>query len=246
MRYVFSVFFVVLGSLATAQQLKQGLLVDAQSDEIVAQAHIQNLSQKKFTVSNFDGMFQLPMALGDSIWVSCVGYKSTGFIVGPRWMGDSIVKIELQQDSILLDEVRVAELPTESTFKRLILESEPEDTTLRLTGMGMVFPKEADPAQGVSVNMGSAFNKLYKKISKAEKEKAKYQQIVQNNEKIARAEEMFNRDFVGQITDLQGNELTDFMSFCSFTPDYITGLTEYQLAEVILEKVAEYKKSMES
>lgn len=187
----------------------------------------------------------MPMQLGDSIWVSCVGYKSTGFIVGPSWKTDSLITIRLQPDSILLEEVRISELPTLSTFKRKILEHEPVDTTLRPFGMPSRIEGGDASIDGVSVSMGSPFGKLYRKISKSEKEKAKYQEILRQNAMIDRAEKMLSRDFVAGVTQLEGKELTAFLDFCSFSPEHIVTLTEYQLAEAILQKLEEYKKTME-
>lgn len=53
----------------------------------------------------------------------------------------------------------------------------------------------------------------------------------------------YNRELVGRITGLEGIELNEFMIFCNFDPGFLLESTDYQIAEAVLRKLEEWKKT---
>lgn len=231
----------------SGQEIKNGRVIDSEDATGIHGAHIQNLSQQKFTVSNQEGYFHLPVRAGDSIWISCIGFESIGYVVGKKWMEKEVIRFRMHPDTILLDAVTIYKMPTERQFKRQILDHQPVDTSFRVFGMPenipLVTEEEFQNDQFNLYSGRSPIGMIYSRFSKKEKEKRKMIEILSEQKDRSIIKEKFNREIVAQITELEGDDLTDFISFCDFKEDFLLNSTQFQIAEAIAAKYKEFIKS---
>ncbi len=228
-----------------SQQMKEGEIIDEDSGEPIPQVHIQNISQGQYTVSSFAGTFQLPMNLGDSLWVSCVGYKSSGFIVDHSWDQSSNIVIYLVADTVLLDAVTISRIPTEYEFKERIKDYQPVDSSIIFRGMKPVANYDDkllqnDHVKTIGFALKHPLGFAYHNLSRQRKEVRKAYELERHQTRYYKNLEKYNRDFVHELTNLEGDELTNFMLFCDFSQEWLAQKTQFQIAEIIKLKLEDY------
>ena len=99
---------LLAGLTAVAQQLKvQGLVVDKSTGETIIGASVLETGTQNGMITDLEGNFTLTVAEGASITVSYVGYKKVEVKAAPS------LRIELEEDSEMLDEVVVTGYTTQ-------------------------------------------------------------------------------------------------------------------------------------
>lgn len=91
-----------------SQQLKtkiEGVVKSANGD--VSAVHVLNVSSDKATITNTNGYFSIPVALGDTLVFSAVQYKKKEIVVSSKMMASKSISIFLEDALTELDEVVV-------------------------------------------------------------------------------------------------------------------------------------------
>lgn len=197
-------------------------------------------------ITNVEGKFRLPVAIGDTIVFSIVGYHKMGWEVKESWL-EEVVTLRILRDTTFLDEVLVYDLPPEEMFRQRMLEYQPEDTSFWYHGVEKPKPLDRSPMTETEVNSPlfailQPADFLYEKFSKQAKEKRKYHQIVSNSRAQYVAYEKFNRDWVAEVTGLEGDVLTDFIQYCDYSLEYLEETPQYIIRENLLAKLEIFKK----
>ena len=188
------------------------------------------------------------MALDDSIWISCVSYQSVGFIVANEWVNSDNLVIEMVPDTILLDELIVTQFPSEYVFKERILNYQPEyKPEIEFHGLQKVTTYDNPLLQDQHIkSLGFAlvhpFSFIYHNTSKKAKEKRKMYRINKSRFRTFEIQQKYNRDYVSALTNLNGDELTNFIMYCDFSEEFLFEGSQCQISEAILAKLAEFKK----
>jgi len=246
MRFGFHLIFLLIYYYSSSQStVLSGYITDKGNP--IHGAHVYNYKTKALTISNTEGKFLMPVELNDSILISHVGYESVHFIADSLLVSETIF-ISLKANLIMLDEVQVL-LPSYVSFKERILETNPLDS-FQVYGLDQVDysqvsypqpPSTKDPEMehggagvGIRFDLGG--------LTKKGKELRKYRKLKERETLIAKANHKFNREWVGQITKLEGDRLTDFIAFCKFTPEYIVSTPLYGIEKNMRRLLAEFKK----
>lgn len=237
---------LVLKTVAQDEHPVIGVLVDSATRQPVQFAHVTNYSTNQLTVTNAQGRFRIPASVGDTIVFSIVGYQTLGWITRQEWL-DKEISLALPQDTLLLNDVIVQNIPTEEIFKRKILNYQPEDTSFWYHGMPLPVAKE-DPMLNEKTIKNPLYmathplSAMYYNFSKQEKEKRKYHRVIQNEHREQRVYAKFSREWVHEVTALEGNELTDFIFYCDYSLDYLDKTPLYLIREDLLAKLTEFKR----
>ncbi|MBV6647801.1 MAG: hypothetical protein KI790_20245 [Cyclobacteriaceae bacterium] len=240
-----SLFWIPV-ALAHGQMIKKGQLLDLSDSSAIAFAHIRNLSTDLGTTSSFQGKFQMIASAGDSLWISMVGYRSIGLIVTPDFLDRPFWRIYVERDTVMLDEVVIHELPSEESFRQQVLEYQSVDTSFQLFGIPSAGPTENKLLNEKVIKsplfaLAHPVSFLYYNTSKKEKEKRKMHKIRKNADNTRLIEQKFNRDFVAELTKLEGDKLTYFIAYCNFSEEFILKNTKFRIAEVIQEKLVAFE-----
>ncbi len=224
-----------------------GELLDSTTNVPLQFAHVQNITAQKGSYTDVKGLFKIPAEIGDTIIFSIVGYEQLGWAVKEQWLDQSTVTFRLEKDTILLDEVHISSLPSEEEFKQQMINLQPEDSSFWYHGMGRPKPYDNAPLTEKQVNnplfaITQPADFLYEKFSKQAKEKRKYRQITQRESITRRVNYKFTRDFVQNVTGLEGDELTDFIYFCDYSLDYLDRTPLYLIREDLLAKLDKFQK----
>ena len=109
-----------------------GVLVSADSLDLVSYASIIDKTTRKGTMADYYGYFSFVTKPGDTILFNAFGFKPNSYIV-PDTLSEnrySIIHI-MTPDTILLPEVEVYPWPSREDFARAFVEMEPYDDALR-------------------------------------------------------------------------------------------------------------------
>lgn len=238
-------FLLVIGVAFGQQSMITGKLLDSANLEPLQFAHVQNVDQALGTLTDRYGRFRIPAEPKDTVVFSIVGYQTLAWIITDAHLTDSALTFKLPADTILLNEVTILELPTEEEFKRRILSTKVEDTSFWYHGVAKPVFKGDKTLDKKYVNnplflLAHPITGWHYKFSKKEKERRKMHEINQQAFKRNRVEMKFTRSWVGEVTGLEGDVLTDFIGFCNYDVAYLDKTPLYMIQEDLLVKLDEF------
>lgn len=126
--YVAALLLVALvfaSNTGFAQQKKRliqlsGVAIDTVEGPVPG-VHIYVPKAGRGTTTNNVGFFSMPVLVGDSVVISCVGYKTRHYIIPEESDEYSTIIISMVQDVTYLDAITIVPYPTEEVFKEAVL-----------------------------------------------------------------------------------------------------------------------------
>ncbi|MEP1601238.1 carboxypeptidase-like regulatory domain-containing protein [Ekhidna sp.] len=249
MRITLISFFIFLSLCGYSQRnYLYGVVTDSASADEMIGVHIRNLQAGLLTNTNPNGTFKIPVQPGDSLELTYVGYKSLTYVI-PNGERTEVIYFHLSPAATQLAEVEVNVFPEYWRFKQLIIDSQPIDSSLVVFGLDAIPLNAYDlpanetkvrppdyhaPAIAISFDMGG--------LTKKGKEQKKLQKILAQKEMERVAYRKFSRDWVAAETELTGDELTDFIAFCKFTPKYLIETSLFDIHENMMALLEEFKE----
>jgi len=120
-----AVCWLAVPSGAQAQQQKRviqlsGVVMDTVEGPLPG-VHIYVPKAGRGVTSNEVGFFSMPVLVGDSIVISCVGYERQHYIVPDAKTEFLTIVVPMVQDVTYLKEVEILPYPTEEVFKEAVL-----------------------------------------------------------------------------------------------------------------------------
>ena len=231
-KYYLTIFLFILMSLQTIVEAQDSRyyisrLVDSQTKEVIPNANIVNLNNKRGTISNFLGYFMIKSLDKDYLKISYVGYNNL-YIQADFSVGDTI-DILFYKKTYELEEVEV--LPwSKSEFKhKFIHNTFPSDTLEWMKSRYSVSKEEL-----IWLTPTSFHN--YK--TSKERQEIKLKKLMKWIEK----DNVF-RKIIVDICGYEKLELEDFIRYCNFSKNYISNAREYYLTEAIRRKHLEFEKN---
>lgn len=249
--FLFAFFLSITLAGFSQRENLLGTVIDSTTGDGLIGVHISNLNSQKLAITSVDGDFTIPIKAADTLIVSHVGYEKAVLIITKDWSNN--LTISLTPQATELEEVRVSILPEYSRFKQMIIETQPMDSSLVVFGLDAIpldaYPEAANerkvgppdlmaPSIGIGFDLGG--------LTKKGKEKKKLQKILARRELERVAYQKFNRDWVAKETNLTGDELTDFIAFCQFSPEYIVNTRLYDIHEKMMALLIEFKEKRSS
>lgn len=202
-----------------------GIVKDSMTREEIPGVHVRNLSSQKLAIVNEYGKFRIPVKVGDTLKLSHVGFQILGWVAEESWFEER-VEFFLPVESVYLQEVVIGEFPEYSRFKQMIVDADVEDTSFWYHGIPQPIMKEHNVLEKKEFNnpiymATHPISFLHHSFSKNAKEQRQMQQINKNQHIVTKARQKFTREWVGQMTKLEGDQLTNFIAFCKFKPKYL-------------------------
>ncbi|MFY0598790.1 MAG: hypothetical protein JXR03_03905 [Cyclobacteriaceae bacterium] len=225
-----------------------GTVIDSASMQSIESVHVLNLNQRKLAISDIDGNFSLSASIGDTLLFSVLNYKvKKCLVVEEHFLAKSI--FYLTSDTIKLDEIIITSLPSEEEFKNMVLNHKDEEESFWYNGVERPDENWKNPLleeKNVSNPLfliSHPLSGFYYKFSKQEKEKREFHRIEQKEINRNKVDRKFTREWVSEVTELSGDELTYFIAYCEFSAKYLEQTSLYIIREDILEKLISFKES---
>ncbi len=77
-------------------------------------------------------------------------------------------------------------------------------------------------------------------LTKKGKERKKLKKILERKGTVFKAQSKFNREWVAKETKLAGDQLTSFIAYCNFTPEFLAETTLYVIHEKMMAKLNDF------
>ncbi|MEM6642491.1 MAG: carboxypeptidase-like regulatory domain-containing protein [Bacteroidota bacterium] len=251
MRLLITILIFATGySVALGQvQSLTGFIYDHKSQLPLHGAHVGNHTKAILATTDPYGGFSLPGSVGDSVSISFVGYAQLDFIVTKEDLEEGSI-FSLKPSKTLLGEVVVTPFPDYIRFKEMILEVDPVDSNIsviipKVGPYAFYDPREAPLTQDLlAPSIGVSFD--IEGLTKKGKEKKKLKKKITLEKKWGQARAKFNREWVGDITELEGDQLTDFIDFCDFSLKYILETHLIEIKDEIMAQLELFKSEIVS
>ncbi|WMN11325.1 hypothetical protein QYS49_37965 [Marivirga salinae] len=246
-------FSVLSFSHLKAQKQLKGLLIDEDTNDPIEGSHIINLSKKTIAISNQNGQFSIQAQSFDTLLISNINYHRKEFILKEI----NPVVIYMTPLIIQLDEVEVSNRPKNSSVfsEKLKNMENQDDKGFRIYGVPQAKPMAEIPPLFQEDNslrfwengriLPPATIDIYvipKMFSRKYKAKMKYYALKAEKDDRIIYNKRFNRNIVKGIVGLEGNLLTDFISFMDVEEEFIKSSTDYEIMVFIKDKYNEFMR----
>ena len=221
-----------------------GIVVDDLSGVPLPSVHLWNESTRMGTISNGSGEFSISVRNQDTLVFSSIGYASHVCVVSPSLFQDSAVRLKPKKYEI--DELVVRRFRSYESFKYHFLNLElPDSATAQVTrhiqAASINVAIKADRERAIKEKLETGrigyITPLGKGINR-ERAFKKKMTAREKREEVIHAK--FNRELVGDITHLDGDELTEFIAMCNFSEEYLYESDLYTIIEALYVKLSEY------
>jgi len=243
---IFFVLILLLSSYVKSQDtttLIKFRVVDEVSGNPVVMAHIINSTQKEVSVADMLGYFRIPVAIGDTISISSLGYFSTIlYSWGQYSKGLMFNTIKLKPRNYNLKELKFIWYSNYESFLKGF-----KDLKLPLTKEEIVTEKiNTYFKKSISslnlINMPKATSGLAFGEDWLAKQNEKFVAKLEKERVRRLIERKYSAGIVEALTGLKGNELFWFIEYCAFTNDFVLKTSDYEIRLKILDKFKIYNQ----
>lgn len=209
---------------------------------------IHNLSTGMMAFCNKNGDFTILAKKSDTMIVSRVGYDMEMLVLNDSLMDSKErISVFLMIRAFMLRPVTIYAMKPYPLFIKDIAKEVP-NKKIDIPGIE-ISPEEkvtydinrGNLLQNVPV-LASPITALYNMFSRKAKIDRQYADLVQNQGEVIRLAKKYNPEIVQRLTKLEGNQLEDFMVYCSFTYYTLVISTDQEIGQMIAEKFIQYKK----
>lgn len=225
-----------------------GRIIDDSLEYALTSVHVWNESTRKGTISNESGEFRISLRKQDTLVFSAVGYMSSVMVVSPSM--DQLVRLRPKLYEI--DEVVVRRFRSYESFIYEVVHHEvPESkiTEMReyMQVMSTAAALEADRERAVEDKLETGRIGYITPLGKGINREKAFRDKMEAQKKRERViEAKFNRALVGDLTHMEGDELTGFIAYCNFSEDYLYETDLYTIIEDLYAKLDDYQKMIDT
>lgn len=225
-----------------------GKIVDDSLECALPSVHVWNESLRMGTFSDDSGEFKIALRNQDTIVFSALGYRSSVLVVSPSL--NQIVRLKVR--TYELDEVVVRRFRSYESFIYEVVHYEPPESKIAelkeyVQLMSTAAALEADRKRAVEDKLETGrfgfITPLGRGIDPQKALKVKMNAQKRREEVI---HSKFNRLLVGDITQLDGDELSKFIAFCNFSEDYLYDNDLYTIIEDLYAKLEDYQINIDT
>jgi hypothetical protein len=227
----------------SSHHLFSGKIIDDSLGCALPSVHIWNESTRKGTISNDSGEFKIGLRNQDTIVFSALGYESSVIVVS----GSLNQLVRLKPKAYEIDEVVVKRFRSYESFIYQVVHHElPETKTKELREylqmMSISAALEADRERAVEAKQETGGFGYITPLGPGIDHEKVFREKMSELEKRRRViDTKFNREMVGDITQLEGEELTEFISMCNFSEEYLYETDLYTIVDALYEKLRQYQ-----
>lgn len=235
-------------SFGQSKDVFKGRIIDFLISQPLEDCYIHNLNTGATVFSNEKGDFSIGVKGYDTIAITRVGYNPEFLILNDSLLRvNDRVYIRLLMKAILLREVKIYAVKPYPVFVKDLTKK--EDNILDVEGFSLSEEeKEKLTQQSTSGNilaltpLAHPFTFFYEQYSRKARLKREYISLMEHQDEVSVLAQKYNPEIVKQITHLEGNELEEFMVYCSFSYYTLIVSTKQEIEAMIFNKFQLYKQ----
>jgi hypothetical protein len=236
----------VIGQVdSISYKIFSGKVIDDSLEYALPSVHLWNESTRIGGISDDSGEFSIGVKNQDTILFSAIGYYSYVMVVTPSLTEMEVIRLKPKRYEI--EEVVVRRFPSYESFIYQVAHHElPETETTELREyvqvMSTAAALEADRERAIEDKLGTGRFGYITPLGKGiDREKAFKVKMDAQKKRERVIHSKFNRVLVGDVTHLDGDELTEFIAFCNFSEDYLYETDLYTIMENLFAKLDDYQ-----
>ncbi|HEY4195386.1 MAG TPA: hypothetical protein VGM63_07615 [Mucilaginibacter sp.] len=210
----------------------EGIVFDKDTKDRVARTNITNTTSGKSFYNNFKGEFKVDAKRGDKLVFTREDYLPDTLIVKDT----ASMAVSLQRLAIPLREVTIRDTLV-TPLQRLYAKRKEFSKAYGSSAYDEFLGTSPGGGAGISIDA------LWNSISREGRNAKHLQGIIQSDYQQDMINYRFNRSYVGNITKLKDQELTDFM--IKYRPGYytVTTASEYEFITYIRNNLRRYLRN---
>ena len=233
---------------SSSYKVFSGKIIDDSLAYAIPTVHVWNESTRIGSISNDSGEFSLKVRNQDTVVFSAIGYLSYVIVVSSSLNQEVVVRLKPRKYEI--GEVVFRRFRSYESFKYQVIHLDlPETKTtelreyIKVTSIAAAL--EADRERAVKDKL-DGFGYSAPLSGGIDREKAFMEKIsnLKKRERVINAK--FNRVLVGDITQLDGNELTEFIALCNFSEEYLYETDLHTIIEALYVKLNDYQNMIDT
>ncbi|RPD47067.1 carboxypeptidase-like regulatory domain-containing protein [Hymenobacter sediminis] len=181
--WIFLLGLLLVAGSSMAQIRVTGSISDASTRKPVPGASVVVQRTRQGVVANQEGDFNISANSTDTLIFRAVGFKAQRMPLGGSGLSQLIVHIKLQQDTVMLGEVRVTEgRPDRATINKALRNikrpsTAPTSYVKRPPAPKPMFPVDSAAPKAPTPTLASPVSLIYEQFSRAGKERRKMEEI---------------------------------------------------------------------
>lgn len=212
-------FFGLLSTLVLKAQSQDsaisGIIMEKGTDNRIEDVNVTNLRTRQIVSSNSYGVFNIEVAIGDSLSISKVGYGTVKTAI--QTLGDILVDL---QSGVQIETVVVTRSTKEAEMRSYLKDFEKKG--IYNGGHNKVGTYLASPATA-----------LYNLFGQEAKNAKRFERYMSKELEATKIDRIFNKRLVASLTNLEGDELQSFMDMYRPSLSSIERWGDYDLMSYI-------------
>lgn len=251
MRVSFFILFIVWATALFSQSREFHATFKSYADgEEILYAKVNN-GTGITRLTNIDGEISMPFAEGAIITVTHLNYDSL-VIKTDDFIGRDSVIFYMTPKTYELKEVTFSVLGERAFFDSKFVNNDLgiRDAQKVRDKLGLGDMKQEliglDRAAQNGAVLGSPISYLYNKFSKEGKDRARYAELVRQDQKRKALDKKLDDYMITSLSGFEGESLDEFKKFCSFHPSYIIQAETLEIFFEVLRCKEEYTRQEET
>lgn len=236
-------------SLAVVENMQvrylKGRIVSINDGKPLLSAHVVNMNSVDGTITDFDGKFEIPAQVNDTIFISYIGYQSIKLKITNDLLKGNELEIAIHEKVVNIDEVTVK---SHRLIGVLVVDAKnvPDDSYSRIhiNGLPQAYEIGRSYNRNYSSGLAAVFNPVdfwYNKFGKKPKELNKLRKLKQGDQMRSMMEQKYSREIMMDYLDMSRKELNDLLTECNYSNRFINKASDLQIIEAVLECYENYR-----
>lgn len=233
---------------STSIQVFSGKIIDDSLAYALPSVHLWNESTRMGSISNDSGEFSIHASNQDTLVFSAIGYFSHVLVVSSSMNQKAVVR--LKPKTYEINELVVRRFRNYESFKYQVIhldlpENQIAEVREHLKVSSIAVALEADRERMIKDKL-ERFGYTTILGKGIDRQKAFREKItdLEKREQVIHAK--FNRELVGDLTQLEGDELTEFIALCDFSDDYLFETDLYTIMEAMYAKLNDFQYMLDT
>ena len=223
----------------------KGRIVSITEKEPLQSAHVVNMNSVEGTITDFDGRFEIPAQVNDTIFNSYIGYQSIKLKITNDLLKGNELEIAIHEKVVNIDEVTVK---AHKLIGVLVVDAKnvPQDaySRIHINGLPQAYEIGNSYKKNYSSGLAAVFNPVdfwYNKFGKKPKEMDRLRKMKEGDQMRSMMEQKFNREIMMDYLDMSRKELNDLLTECNYSSRFINRASDLQIIEAVLECYENYR-----
>ncbi|MDY0014609.1 MAG: hypothetical protein RBS13_00190 [Bacteroidales bacterium] len=255
-KFIYLFYFLLLFSTGSvfsqSKDIFKGKIIDFLISMPLEDTYIHNLTTGATVFTNNKGDFSIGVKGHDTIAITRVGYNPEFLILNDSLLNvKERVYVRLLMKSIMLREVKIYALKPYPLFIKDIAKKEEnileiKDVTLDEDEKKRIANENTTAGNVLAgTPLAHPFTFLYDQYSRKARLNRQYANLLEHEDELTELSQKYNPEIVERITKLKGNQLEEFMVYCSFTYYTLIVSSKQDIEAMIFSKFQQYLKENE-